>query len=759
MHKVTDLEGVGYLQFFDSEIPGLQAGHYEIEADISLPNADTDFYQQSNKQDFDVQGPQFSIDASEIHSMFPGDNSNGDFSQVLPVISLMTPALPWERAMTASDNSIPWMALLVFSANELNIDPVSHSPVITTTVDALLAEEYGMLKPDIDPSFLTDTILSSQVNTIVISTAVFTAVTPRLNELSMLARCCMIDPSSQPINNDMVNNYYAEVMANRFPQSKNSSDDSGAVNYVQLVSLEGLADYLTDNPEWPVTIETVQLVSLASWSFTSTPQPGQSFAALSTQLISSANNNPDNLLLRIPVTDDGSDAAARINDGYTALSYETITGAASFCWYRGPFIPYPAVPLPTDATGYLQPAGAMIYDEANAIFDNSYSTAWSIGRAMALADPSLTSALQQIRSRAMQLNARIIERSFMPHLLHITDAAALLAPGLSRKAFYNDLQEFQSGLTAAFDAPLQQEAPTFTPVNSLFPHDNIPDDPADKFKWFLRQPAVQSAIADQLTDLFDVSATWLAKLALLEGIPFTHLVPDQRMLPVESVRFFFIDDNWINLLLQGAQRIGVTSSVDQEIFQWVTPLLTEQIKHKAAARRSRLLKKDPGDNDPALPVAGMLLRSALLTSWPALKIEATADIIRMENIASNILLILWKDIPTQVTISQPDQGLSYGVEDEWKLSLRSLNAENLGASLNTAFPSDGDFQQFMRPVQNDIGNLVLQLVPPGDDTTGYLIPALNAALEPEQPLSASTFAIEMIRTPEQIVFNVSLTDK
>jgi hypothetical protein len=32
--------------------------------------------------------------------------------------------------------------------------------------------------------------------------------------------------------------------------------------------------------------------------------------------------------------------------------------------------------------------------------------------------------------------------------------------------------------------------------------------------------------------------TWFADLALLHGVPFSYLVPDERMLPLESIRFF-----------------------------------------------------------------------------------------------------------------------------------------------------------------------------------------------------------------------------
>ena len=49
---------------------------------------------------------------------------------------------------------------------------------------------------------------------------------------------------------------------------------------------------------------------------------------------------------------------------------------------------------------------------------------------------------------------------------------------------------------------------------------------------------------------------WLTRLGLLEGVPFNYLVPDEAMLPPESLRFFYLDPNWTSALLDGAMSIG-----------------------------------------------------------------------------------------------------------------------------------------------------------------------------------------------------------
>lgn len=34
---------------------------------------------------------------------------------------------------------------------------------------------------------------------------------------------------------------------------------------------------------------------------------------------------------------------------------------------------------------------------------------------------------------------------------------------------------------------------------------------------------------------------WLARLRLLQGVPFSYLVADAQLLPRESIRFFYLD--------------------------------------------------------------------------------------------------------------------------------------------------------------------------------------------------------------------------
>ena len=57
-------------------------------------------------------------------------------------------------------------------------------------------------------------------------------------------------------------------------------------------------------------------------------------------------------------------------------------------------------------------------------------------------------------------------------------------------------------------------------------------------------------------------AAKLAQLRLLHDVPFAHLVPDAALLEPESLRFFALDSEWTDALIDGAQSVGVTSAAE-----------------------------------------------------------------------------------------------------------------------------------------------------------------------------------------------------
>jgi hypothetical protein len=136
-----------------------------------------------------------------------------------------------------------------------------------------------------------------------------------------------------------------------------------------------------------------------------------------------------------------------------------------------------------------------------------------------------------------------------------------------------------------------------------------------------------ASIADALGDI-DVPAdiaAWLGRLLTLTGVPFQYLVPDEAMLPPESIRFFRLDDNWVQALLDGAFSLGrdltaqagdASTNLDHVLLGHVTA----QAKAAAPLRpRTGVPAPDAGLADTVW--TGFLLRSRVVSDYPGLGVN------------------------------------------------------------------------------------------------------------------------------------------
>src|SRR5579884_3078499 len=111
---------------------------------------------------------------------------------------------------------------------------------------------------------------------------------------------------------------------------------------------------------------------------------------------------------------------------------------------------------------------------------------------------------------------------------------------------------------------------------------------------------------------------FLAHLRLLIGVPFDYLVPDSRLLPDESIRFFYLDRSWTDRLVDGAISVGKIGTREQAHHQAHAPAVNQQLD--LSERIVRVLQRRLADfptakqnNDanqaPADIITGFLLRS------------------------------------------------------------------------------------------------------------------------------------------------------
>jgi hypothetical protein len=141
---------------------------------------------------------------------------------------------------------------------------------------------------------------------------------------------------------------------------------------------------------------------------------------------------------------------------------------------------------------------------------------------------------------------------------------------------------------------------------------------------------------------------WLNDLAQLKGIPFNYLVPDERLLPPEAIRFFQVDPEWVACLLDGACSIGRVLSADC----------------KQDGRLNGFLPRDTEK------MSGVLLRSDLVSGWPGLLMDGYSDhegkrrlaLTRMDRLSRNVLICLFRgEGPVEsVDIYQKPETLHFG---------------------------------------------------------------------------------------------------
>lgn len=179
---------------------------------------------------------------------------------------------------------------------------------------------------------------------------------------------------------------------------------------------------------------------------------------------------------------------------------------------------------------------------------------------------------------------------------------------------------------------------------------------------------------------------WLGRLRLLKGVPFNYLVPDESMLPPESIRFFYLDMNWVDALLDGAFSIGRNLTTTEKapthnLDAAVMPDVHTHVSVGAASIRAEALGIPPPE--PAFKVvSGFLLRSSVVSAYKGIganvyplggtpddgpeKIKLL-DILRFEPLGSNsdTLLCLVDGDAYRVDIHEAPEHLHYGI-DEYK---------------------------------------------------------------------------------------------
>jgi len=151
---------------------------------------------------------------------------------------------------------------------------------------------------------------------------------------------------------------------------------------------------------------------------------------------------------------------------------------------------------------------------------------------------------------------------------------------------------------------------------------------------------------------------WFDDLCDLRGVPFEYLVPDERLLPSESLRFFRVDARWVKCLVDGAYSIGRVTEGDRR-------------------REMRRSGDSPVGGADRL-ITGFLLRSSVVSGWPDLLVDGYShvvkhrdfqrsedirlDLARMDRLSPNVLLCLFHGEVKAVDIHLKPEAMRFGLD-------------------------------------------------------------------------------------------------
>jgi hypothetical protein len=155
----------------------------------------------------------------------------------------------------------------------------------------------------------------------------------------------------------------------------------------------------------------------------------------------------------------------------------------------------------------------------------------------------------------------------------------------------------------------------------------------------------------------------------LAGVPAHYLITDPSHLGPESLRFFHIDPNWVDALIDGALSLGNHMGTDFDRVA-IKLAINRFVEHLPPFQPHR----------PQIPTYGFYLRSDLVTLYPDLKVETEpippkgvrperAPLLRHEIIADGVMLGLFDRMPgsddfTALRFTQPPHQQRFALSDD-----------------------------------------------------------------------------------------------
>ncbi|TIC90921.1 hypothetical protein CH35J_011080 [Colletotrichum higginsianum] len=631
---------------------------------------------EEKPQDFKLIAPRFSLPPGVVDSVDPPPGASAPVA-VLPHIVSNDAHLPWEQEATFVDREAeerdlrspnPWLLLLTFSPEELKLDDASLGAIVDGLSDAKVEQSETMtvrmraaqtqslktvvntipydherdgrdaegpidvifLKKDLFRSLFTDPV--ARTNTLDVS---------QYKYLAHVRQVAIDGAAGAGTGENDDSDRFSIVVS---PRTGPLDPKVPATNLVHLVSLNTRSSGELQQ-ELDSDSSRVALVSLYSWSYTCTP--------------SEADDSPRSLLVhsgknltvfhaltpaqheKPSATDAGSDLARdliakRQEDGYTLVKHRTITGETTAAMIRGPFSPK-YVPHPWVEGLAIQSnfgSDLQILDPALSLMDVTYSSAWQLGKTLAMGDEVFCTALARLRNlihgsslgsaKADEHSVRGVYRS------RINKVGAMGNLVKSLNSLNETLRQEEDGATAVdsnrwdylniTQSSSQNSSARRVDTSTHSPHISTRIVALAEAAAMAPTTATTGELynghkAPENVDFAHVY-TWVLDKLRLANVPAHYLLPDPSFLPQETLRFFYLDKNWTDALVDGALSLAN---------HWAS---TPEKDFSRTAIKDAIQKR-LDETNPSLggwhvqtPQYGFIMRSELLVQFPDITVVA-----------------------------------------------------------------------------------------------------------------------------------------
>lgn len=246
----------GHMVLYDRMQPALPADSYRIQArtDVQVEtDKDGDGVGSISSESlapetryFDIVGPRFVLQPTELAAVYPPRNGHGPFIDALPHVAFGRRTLPWERDLDplnelpdppepedsgapALAGHRPWLALLLFEQDEIELvraQPLEQ--VLPAAVRAAIEAPSGVVCDGIR-----------------VRRSVLLDVLPTPDEMEVLAHVRQVNVDDRELAAGDSDGWFSVLMANRLPRA-------GRTYRACVVSLEGRTDLFRQLRERPV---------------------------------------------------------------------------------------------------------------------------------------------------------------------------------------------------------------------------------------------------------------------------------------------------------------------------------------------------------------------------------------------------------------------------------------------------------------------------------------------------------------------------